>query len=109
MGLVKSVIIRTFLLSSAGNNTSGTVGSRTNLTKYRLIIESGAYNNIVLTNGPMYSTRYNIYIAAQGVYGNDYDRATQNNDNLRVYFDTNGSWAVFITVTMTPLLSLIRP
>lgn len=75
-----------------GNNTSGTVGSRTNLTKYRLIIESGAYNNIVLTNGPMYSTRYNIYIAAQGVYGNDYDRATQNNDNLRVYFDTNGSW-----------------
>ena len=75
-----------------GNNTSGNVGSRTNVSKYRLIIESGAYNNIVLTNGPMYSTRYSIYIAAQGVYGNDYDRATQNNDNLRVYFDTNGSW-----------------
>lgn len=72
-------------------NTSNAYGSYNNLLRYRLIVESGFYNNITLTNGPI-STSSRTYIEAVGIYGNDYDRVLGDNNKLEVYFDANGTW-----------------
>ena len=71
-----------------GNNATG---SRNDITRYKLIIESGAYNTTGIVNG---GTTSNIsdYVGAQAIYGNDYDRINNNNDNLEVYFSAVGSW-----------------
>lgn len=71
-----------------GNNATG---SSSDVTKYKLIIESGAYNTTGIVNG---GTTSNIddYVEAKAIYGNDYDRISNNNDNLDVYFSAVGSW-----------------
>ena len=68
---------------------SGTVGSASNVEKYRIIVESGFYSNITLgfTTGSG-----NNYINARGVYGNDYDRITNNNDSMVVNYVLAGMW-----------------
>lgn len=71
-----------------GSNTS--TGSSSAPTKYRVIIESGIYNSLALSTG---STGGTDYLNAQGIYGNDYDRVTNNNDNLEVRHCASGSWA----------------
>ena len=77
------------------NNTGAESSSASNPIRYRLIVESGFYDQIVLSNGPMTNTTTK-YFAAQGVYGNDVDRIGTNgtnvNTNLDVYYDANGSW-----------------
>lgn len=74
------------------NNQTGNVGSRTNLTRYQLIVESGYYSTITLANARISRTTMSIYMHARGTYGSDYDRAKNENNNLTVYFDANGSW-----------------
>jgi hypothetical protein len=70
-------------------------GSSSNLTKYRLIIESGVYNALALSTGyysSYYGSGYTEYIAAQGIYGSDYDRATNNNNLLNIVYCASGTW-----------------
>ena len=71
-----------------GGNASAT-GSLNNVVKYKLIIESGFYNSLALSSGNNGSTKY---INGIGVYGNDYDRVSQNNDLLEVRHCASGSW-----------------
>lgn len=72
-----------------GSNSS--TGSSSNVTKYRLIVESGFYNNVGLANGNTSSTTA-TYIEGQGIFGNDYDRATNYNDNLIIGYNVAGSF-----------------
>lgn len=90
-GIIQSGNSKTFNGVFGGNNNTSALGSRTNVTKYRLVVESGFYNTITLTNGPS-NTNRDKYIEAKGVYGNDYDRAIIKNDKLDVYFEAAGSW-----------------
>lgn len=95
-GMGRSGTNNTFLGVIGGSNNTGAEGSRQNSPiRYRLIVESGYYNQIVLSNGPMTNTTTK-YFAAQAVYGNDVDRVGTNgtnvNSNLDVYYDANGSW-----------------
>lgn len=70
----------------AGTSSSG---SSSQVTKYRLIIESGYYNSLALVNGDDGPT---VYTEMKGVYGSDYDRVTNNNSNLDVYYCAAGSF-----------------
>lgn len=74
--------------------TNSSMGSSSNPKKYKLIVESGPYSSLSLTNGAStsWSTTTN-YVLAKGIYGNDYDRITQNNSNLTFYFCAGGSWS----------------
>ena len=78
------------------NNATGnsTIGSASNPKKYKLIIESGFYSSLAMTNGASGNTSYHntIYVAAKAIYGNDYDRIINNNDGLIVYYCASGSW-----------------
>lgn len=89
-GITQSGNYKNFNGVIGGNNDTNAIGSANDIVKYKLIVESGWYNNITLTNGPA-TTNRTKYIEAKGVYGNDYDRITTN-DNLDVYFETAGSW-----------------
>ena len=89
-GIKQSGTYKTFNGVIGGNNNTSAIGSVDNVIKYKLIVESGWYNNITLTNGPA-TTNRTKYIEAKAVYGNDYDKITTN-DNLDVYFETSGSW-----------------
>lgn len=75
-----------------GGNSS--TGSSSSDTKYKIIVESGYYNNTSVTES---NTRAyyndNLYIDGQLVFGNDLDRITNNNDNLEVYYEATASWA----------------
>ena len=75
----------TTVVAGNGNNT----GNSSNLTKYKLVIESGVYNTTSATNGTRSRT---VYINGTVVYGNDYDRVTGNNDKLDIVFCASGSW-----------------
>ena len=91
-GIKQSSSYKTFNNVFGGNNSTSTLGSSSNITRYRLIVESGFYNNITLTNGPNSSSNAK-YIEALGIYGNDYDRAnSNNNNNLDVYYVLGGTW-----------------
>ncbi len=69
--------------------TSGSTGSSANLTKYRLIVESSLAQSMALSAGTSGGTDY---LNARGIYGSDYDRVTNNNDNLEVRHCASGSW-----------------
>ncbi|MEG1596668.1 MAG: hypothetical protein RR359_00085 [Bacilli bacterium] len=70
------------------NNASG---SNTSVAKYSLIIESGYYNSIGVSNGRV-ANDFNNYLAAKGVYGNDFDRIKNDNSLLDIYFCAASSW-----------------
>ncbi len=103
-----------FTYVAGGNNTS-TGGSRSSLTKYRLIIESGFYNNLSLTS-VLYGNNNNqtreYYIDVTGIYGNDYDRVHGNdNDNLEVKYCASGSWSGLLygeSVTKPMLHTIVK-
>ena len=84
--------VTTFTYVAGGNNTN-TGGSRSNLTKYTLIVESGFYNNLSLTS--VSYTRYTrtFYVDVVGTFGNDLDRVKKNNDNMLVRYCLSGSWS----------------
>lgn len=87
-----------FISIIGGMNSSGwggsTEGSSSNPTKYKIEIESGYYNSISLTYGASNSgfSTNTLYTEMYGIYGNDYDRVTENNSNLDIYFCASGSW-----------------
>ena len=72
--------------------SNGSSGSSSNITKYRLMIESGFYNNTAFANGPASGGTPTIYMEGEAIYGNDYDRASASNDKLDVYYCASGSW-----------------
>ena len=79
-------------------NFNGLVGcnsstSGNNDTRYKLIIESGYFNNTSVTEP---TNRYDydtLHIQAEAVFGNDLDRVKKDNDNLEVYYEATASWA----------------
>ena len=77
-------------IMAGGNNTAGSNG---NVERYKMIVESGVYNLTSATNG---TADVNLYIDGQVVYGSDYDRVANNNDNLEVYFCASGSWGGYV-------------
>ncbi len=76
------------------------VGSSSSPTPYRLIVESGYYNTTSLVCGATTST-YNVYVHAESIYGNDYDRVANNDNNLDVYYTASGSWGCNVRGTST--------
>ncbi len=77
----------TFQTVLGGNNNA--TGSSGNITKYRLIIESGNYSTFSIGNGGGTATNH---LEARAIYGNDYDKVTNNNDNLDLNYCASGSW-----------------
>lgn len=73
-----------------GGSNSGT-GSAGSVTKYRMIVESGYYNNMALASGSNGSGT--LYINGTAVYGSDYDRVTNVNNLFDVYNTAAGSWS----------------
>lgn len=67
----------------AGSNKGGN-------HKYRLIVESGRYNFISLSDGDQSDSSSNLN--GTGIYGSDYDRAANNNNNLQVYYSVYSNW-----------------
>ncbi len=74
-----------------GGNAS--TGSSSSNTRYKLIIESGYYNNTSVTEPTNRYDYDNLYIQAEAIFGNDLDRVRENNDNLEVYYEATASWA----------------
>ena len=74
-----------------GGNTS--TGSSSSNTRYKLIIESGFYNNTSVTEPTNRYDYDDLYIQAEAIFGNDLDRVRENNDNLEVYYEATASWA----------------
>ncbi len=73
--------------------SSETVGSSSNPKKYHLMIESGKYNSISSTyGGRTGSSGTTLYTEMTTTYGNDYDRAREDNSNLNIYYCAAGSW-----------------
>lgn len=87
--------------SAAGGSTSF---SGTTVKRYTFIVESGFYNNLGLTTTT--SSGGTHYVMAYGTYGNDYDRVTNNNNNLLVQYCASGSWAGTIRSTSTNTIAL---
>lgn len=95
---------RGLTVSSTGQKTADSFISSddgSSFQTYRVIIESGSYNILSLTGmdesagswwggGDNHNTSKNLQ--AFGIYGNDYDRVTNNNSNLDIYFCASGSW-----------------
>ena len=77
-------------LAVIGGSNSGT-GSAGSVTKYRMIVESGYYNNMALASGSNGSGT--LYINGTAVYGSDYDRVTNVNNLFDVYNTAAGSWS----------------
>ena len=73
-----------------GGSNGGT-GSASNVTRYRMIVESGYYNNMSLASGSNGSGT--LYINGTVVYGSDYDRVANVNNLLDVYNTAAGSWS----------------
>ena len=73
-------------------------GYNYNPKKYRLIVESGLYNNISTTTHTIGSSgsRPTYYLKSELTVGNDYDRVASNNENLEVYENLNGTFGGII-------------
>ena len=93
-GLTQNGTYPNFRTVIAGNGSN--TGSNNNPTKYKFVLESGIYNSISLSMGVGSSTGWGgtstLYLKNKSVYGNDYDKATNNNSNLDVYYCASGSW-----------------
>ncbi len=76
------------------NTSSSNQGSSTNPKTFRMIVESGIYSNISASHSLIgnSSSKPTIYINSQVIIGNDYDRVTEENDNLEVYENLNGTF-----------------
>ncbi len=97
-GIVQSGSYKTFNAVLAGDNEyssswwgSSSTGSSDDTVKYKIIIESGFYNSLSLANGS-YNVTASRYLNGKGIYGNDYDKVTNNNSNLDIYFCASSSW-----------------
>ena len=59
--------------------------------KYRFVIETGRYSGLFAYDTYNNRIGYNYYGQMEWVLGNDYDRITNNNENMEVYFRTASS------------------
>lgn len=76
---------------TATSFVGGTNGSMTTLSRYSLIVESGFYQN---GSGVGYGSSASTHrVNANVILGNDYDRVTNKNNNLIIYYCYAGSWA----------------
>lgn len=103
-GITRDGSRTTFRTVIGGSN--GSTGNSSNITKYKLIIESGFYSTTSLTNGANSSS--SIYVENKTIYGNDFDRVVSNNDRLIVNFVASGSWGgnLYSSSSITPILDL---
>ena len=74
-----------------GGNDSAT-GSAASPTRYSLIVESGYYNSISGVTPRGASTRNNFYVDANVTYGCDFDRITNTNSKLGVYYNATTTY-----------------
>lgn len=80
--------------SSSSGYGSSTVGSSSSPKKYKIMVESGYYSSATSALGAQTGTSgTSLYTEMYMVYGNDYDRATENNSNLDLYYCASGSWS----------------
>ena len=80
-------------MNPRNNWDNSTVGSASSPKKYHLIVESGSYNATSSTYGGNTGTGGTVlYTEMTTTYGNDYDRAKEDNSKLTVYFCAAGSW-----------------
>ena len=90
-------------------DSAPTVGSASNPEKYKLEIESGYYNSSSSSLGASTSSRATkLYVEQFTIYGNDYDRATLNNDNLDIYYCAAGGWGGEIYSSNNTLVSALN-
>lgn len=81
---------RNFRVVIGGGNSA--IGSNGNISRYKLMIESGFYDSISLTNGTV-GNSYMSFLEMYGVYGSDYDRVNnEDNTKLDVSHCAAGSW-----------------
>lgn len=57
--------------------------------RYKLQVESGQYDSIVVVNGKN-NTDYNYNLEAKAEFGNDYDKVANNNSSLGIYSSVTG-------------------
>ncbi len=95
-GITNSTDNRTTAIGVISGNSSDT-GSSGSLTRYRTIVESGKYNLLSGTTtgvafGLFSDPTPDCYIDGVAVYGNDFDRISDNNDNLIIAYCSCGNW-----------------
>ena len=75
-----------------------TYGSAGSPRRYKMEVESGFYNSATATYGATTSTNRmaTLYSEVYVVYGNDYDRVTETNDNLDLYYSAAASWSGYL-------------
>ncbi len=97
-GIKRSGNYKTFDSIIAGMNSSNSwdssdTGSSSNPKKFTIMVESGFYNSASSTTGAKnQGWSSSLYTEMNAIYGNDYDRAIENNDSLDFYFCVSGSW-----------------
>jgi len=81
----------TFQLAQGGYRTNTSTGSTSNdNNSYRFVVESGVYSSLQAYH--IYgSSSSNYYGQIMMVLGNDYDRVSNNNNNLNVYYRTSSN------------------
>ncbi len=68
---------------------------------YRLVIESGLYSNVMVARSTAYANQARKF-CAQCVIGSDYDRAKENNENLKVYYNmSSGTGSISVSPPTT--------
>ena len=87
-GITRSGANFTFVNAMCGNPAGGAQGTAATPRKFSCLIESGYYNVI---GAVVHGGTGAIYIDPHIVYGNDYDRITNNNNNLTIATRTFGS------------------
>lgn len=71
--------------------SSGYSGSAANPDRFKVIVESGAYNYLLGGSPAAITGTTTFYINANYIYGSDYDRVKGENGNLYVYFNALAS------------------
>lgn len=79
-----------------GSGNAG-AGSSNDLEKYRMIVESGFYNNLAIVAG--YRNNNDYYIKADAIYGSDFDKANNDNTKLDIYQTAAGSFGGYLYST----------
>lgn len=102
-GIVKNGTYGNFVSVIGGSNSSS--GSSSNVTKYKLMIESGFYNSGAFSNGVASGTTPTVYMEGKAVYGNDYDKADGVNTKLDFYYCASGSWGGYYYASTTAGIS----
>jgi len=80
---------RYFAARAVVGGAAASTGSSGNPTKYSLIVESGYYNTISAVSTT--NNNRDLYVNAMATYGSDFDRISNDHDNLEVYYNVAGT------------------